>query len=129
MKNIFIVFLLFAFQFSLAQQAPEPSHSVLKQALKKIADFNNEERKIDSMSGFPLGLHGAAEAKRRYDFFIVLDKEIRSISKSELSFEDEINAELLLYSFEDDISDYRFKAYLNPILSEGGFHTLSLIHI
>ena len=123
MKNIFIVFLLFAFQFSSAQQAPEPSHPILKQALKKIADFNKEERKIDSMSGFPLGLHGAAEAKRRYDFFIVLDKEIRGIKKPELSFEDEINAELLLYSFEDDISDYRFKAYLNPILSEGGFHT------
>ncbi|MEY4728634.1 MAG: hypothetical protein RLZZ390_1158 [Bacteroidota bacterium] len=44
MKNIFIVFLLFAFQFSVAQQAPEPSHPVLKQALKRIADFNNEER-------------------------------------------------------------------------------------
>ena len=107
MKNIFIVFLLCAFQFSSAQQAPEPSHPLLKQALKKIADFNTEERRIDSMSGFQLGLHGEAEAKRRYDFFIVLDKEIRGIGKSELSFEDEINAELLLYSFEDDISDYK----------------------
>lgn len=103
MKNIFIVFLLCVFQFSSAQQAPEPSYPLLKQALKKIADFNTEERRIDSMSGFPLGLHGEAEAKRRYDFFIVLDKEIRGIKKSELSFEDEINAELLLYSFEDDI--------------------------
>jgi len=76
-----------------------------------------------SMSNYPLGLHGETEAKRRFDFFLALDQEIRAIKKSELTFEDEINAELLLYSFEDDISDYRFKSYLNPILSEGGFHT------
>lgn len=123
MNKLILLVALFAFQFSQAQQAPEPAHPVLRAAIKKIAVFNNEERKIDSMSNLPLGLHGEAEAKRRYDFFEVLDKEIRGINKSELSFEDEINAELLLYSFEDDLSDYRFKSYLNPILSEGGFHT------
>jgi uncharacterized protein (DUF885 family) len=123
MKRIFFFVALFSLQLVFGQQAPEPSHPVLKQALKKITAFNNEERRIDSISNYPLGLHGEAEAKRRFDFFLALDQEIRSISKSELSFEDEINAELLLYSFEDDISDYRFKAYLNPILSEGGFHT------
>lgn len=123
MKKFIHLFFLFAFQFSQAQQAPEPTHPVLRGAIKKIAIFNNEERKLDSMINLPLGLHGEAEARRRYDFFSALDKEIRSIKKDQLSFEDEINAELLLYSFEDDISDYRFKAYLNPILSEGGFHT------
>jgi len=123
MKIILLFVSLFFMQFSKAQQAPEPQHPVLRAALKKISAFNTEERKIDSMSNLPLGLHGEAEAKRRHDFFLLLDKEIRSINRSELSFEDEINAELLLYSFEDDISDYRFKSYLNPILSEGGFHT------
>ena len=123
MKIILLFVSLFFMQFSQAQQAPEPQHPVLRAALKKISAFNTEERKIDSMSNLPLGLHGEAEAKRRHDFFLLLDKEIRSINRSELSIEDEINAELLLYSFEDDISDYRFKSYLNPILSEGGFHT------
>jgi uncharacterized protein (DUF885 family) len=123
MKKILLLLSLFAFQFSYAQQAPEPQHPVLRAALKKMNAFTIEERKIDSMQNLPLGLHGEAEAKRKYDFYVQLDKEIRGIQKSELSFEDEINAELLLYSFEDDISDYKFKAYLNPILSEGGFHT------
>ena len=110
MKNFFIVILLFAAQFTFAQHAPEPGHPVLKNALKKINQFNTSEKRIDSLSGLPLGLHGAAEAKRRYDFFVLLDDEIRGIKKTELSF-------------EDDISDFRFKTYLNPILSEGGFHT------
>jgi len=123
MKRIFFFVALFSLQLVNGQQAPEPSHPLLKQALNKIAAFNNEERRIDSMSNYPLGLHGETEAKRRFDFFLALDQEIRAIKKSELTFEDEINAELLLYSFEDDISDYRFKSYLNPILSEGGFHT------
>lgn len=123
MKKLLIFFCVLYLNAVQGQSIPEPSHPTLKQALKKINQFNNEERRIDSLSNYPLGLHGEAEAKRRYDFFIVLDKEIRGIGKSELSFEDEINAELLLYSFEDDISDYRFKSYLNPILSEGGFHT------
>jgi uncharacterized protein (DUF885 family) len=123
MKKLLIFFCALYLNLVQGQSIPEPSHPTLKQALKKINQFNNEERKIDSSSNYPLGLHGESEAKRRYDFFIVLDKEIRGIGKSELSFEDEINAELLLYSFEDDISDYRFKSYLNPILSEGGFHT------
>jgi hypothetical protein len=100
MKKILLFVSLFFMQFSHAQQAPEPQHPVLRAALKKITAFNNEERKIDSMSNLPLGLHGEAEAKRRYDFFLLLDKEIRNINKTELSFEDEINAELLLYSFE-----------------------------
>jgi len=68
-------------------------------------------------------LHGEAEAKRRHDFFVGLEKEIRLIDTRQLSFTDEINAALLLYSFEDDISDFKYSSYLNPILSEGGFHT------
>lgn len=122
MSRIFLAFLFFA-HFSYAQTAPEPAHPVLKLALKKIADFNEHERKLELAAGFPLGLHGEAEAKKRHDFFVALEKEIRSIDQAQLSFSDEINAALLLYSFEDDISDFKYRSYLNPILSEGGFHT------
>ncbi len=120
MKFIFL-FLLFAANFCQAQ--PEPAHPVLKSALKKIASFNEQERKLEQATGFPLGLHGAAEAKRRHDFYVALDREIKAIDPLQLDFTDEINAALLCYSFEDEISDYAFKSYLNPILSEGGFFT------
>lgn len=122
MRKIFFAFLFFA-HFSHAQTAPEPAHPVLKSALARIAAFNEQERKLDLASGFPLGLHGEAEAKRRHDFFVALDKEIRLMDTRQLDFTDQINAALLRYSFEDDISDFKFSSYLNPILSEGGFHT------
>ncbi len=123
MKIISLVLSFFITIGVLAQQTPDPTHPVLRQALRSIDSFRIAERKIDAQSGFPLGLHTAEKSKRSYDFYIQLDRRIRSIPASELNFTDEINAELLLYSFEDEISEYRFKSYLNPILSEGGFHT------
>jgi uncharacterized protein (DUF885 family) len=45
------------------------------------------------------------------------------VNASALSFEDQINKELLDYSLEDEISGYQYKSYLNPILSDEGFHT------
>ncbi len=95
MRKIFIAFLFFA-HFSHAQTAPEPSHPVLKKALVSIAAFNEQERKLDMASGFPLGLHGEAEAKRKHDFFLGLDKEIRLMDTRQLDFTDQINAALLL---------------------------------
>ena len=73
MRKIFFAYLFFA-HYSHAQTAPEPSHPVLKSALSRIAAFNEQERKLDLAAGFPLGLHGEAEAKKRHDFFLALDK-------------------------------------------------------
>lgn len=122
MKTI-LLFLLLLSSICHAQHAPEPSNPVLKSVLQKITAFNEQERKLELATGFPLGLHGAAEAKRRHDFYLELDREIKKIDLQQLSFTDEINAALLCYSFEDEISNYTYKSYLNPILSEGGFHT------
>jgi len=124
MKAIVFAFLFCIGSFlSLAQTAPEPAHPILKQALLDIRAFREQERKLDQNSGFPLGLHGAAAAKRSHDFALEIHRRIQQIDRSGLSFADEINAELLLYSLEDDISDYQYRSYLNPLLSEGGFHT------
>ena len=124
MKAISFAFLFCIGSFlSLAQTAPEPAHPILKQALLDMRAFREQERKLDQNSGFPLGLHGAAAAKRSHDFALGIQKRIQQIDRSSLSFADEINAELLLYSLEDDISDYQYRSYLNPLLSEGGFHT------
>lgn len=123
MRSVFFLLCCCSLISAIAQQAPEPVHPSLKQALRQIDSFRIDQRKLQGSSGFPLGLHTADQSRRSHDFYRVLDQQIRSIPKSELNVADEINAELLLYSFEDEISEYRFKSYLNPILSEGGFHT------
>jgi uncharacterized protein (DUF885 family) len=122
MKYHFLALLIWQVN-AMAQSTPEPAHPVLKAVMGKIKAFNEQERKIERESAFPLGLHGAEEARRKHDFAVQVSSDILAIDRRQLSFSDEINADLLLYSFEDDISEFRFKSYLNPILSEGGFHT------
>ena len=54
-------------------------------------------------------------------------KKLYAISKirikQKLTDDDKVNLELLQYSIEDELSSYKFKAYLNPILADEGFHT------
>ena len=69
-----------------AQLAPEPSDPVLKSVLQKIIAFN--EQKLELFTGFSYGLHGAAEAKRRSDFYLAVDKEIKKIDLQQLNFKD-----------------------------------------
>lgn len=109
MKYLFLILLIWQVNV-IAQSTPEPAHPVLKAVMGKIKAFNEQERKIERESAFPLGLHGAEEARRKHDFAVQVSSEILAIDRRQLSFSDEINADLLLYSFEDDISEFRFKS-------------------
>src|SRR5258705_7445292 len=100
-----------------AQQKNPKQESVIEKALKEIKDFNANERRKDSIDGHPLGSHREEDFLRRYNFYTSIDAKLQRIDKSKLSFDEEINLELLDYDIEDEISSYTFKSYLNPILS------------
>jgi uncharacterized protein (DUF885 family) len=54
--------------------------------------------------------------------------KLKSIPTTSLSPVDRVNAELLQYTLEENISQYDLKAYLNPMTAESGPHSyLSLI--
>ncbi|MFN2441015.1 MAG: DUF885 family protein, partial [Chitinophagaceae bacterium] len=40
-----------------------------------------------------------------------------------LSFDDHVNLELLQHQVLEELAEYQYKSYLNPILSDEGFHT------
>ena len=106
-----------------AQQKTPTGKAIIEKTLKEIKDFQTNERKQDSIAGHPLGSDKEEDFLRSYNFYTAVDKKLSSIEKNKLSFEDKVNLELLQYSIEDHISSYRFKSYLNPILSDEGFHT------
>lgn len=106
-----------------AQQKPLPGKAVIEKALKEIKDFNTNESKKDSISGHLLGSNKDEDFKRRYRFYQSVYAKLNGVNKASISFNDQVNLELLQYSIEDEISSYTFKAYLNPILSDDGFHT------
>ncbi len=91
--------------------------------LNAIKDFEKQQAKQDSATGHVLGTNTEASLAKRYNFFNAEYNRLNSINEALLSFDDKINLELLKYDIEDELSSYKFKMYLNPILADEGFHT------
>jgi len=124
MYKLTAIFLLYIFIApALIAQQKNAGKSVIENILKEIKDFQAKETKRDSVAGHPLGSNKEEDFLNHYNFYTAINKRLSSIKSSQLPFEDEINLKLLQYSIEDEISTYKFKTYLNPILSDEGFHT------
>jgi uncharacterized protein (DUF885 family) len=123
-KSAWLLCLLFVFSMAMmAQPKPAPINDEIEKILAQIKEFNKNESRLDSISGHPLGSNKEEDFLRRYNFYDTLAAKLNSIDKSRLLFDDQVNLELLQYSVNDELSSYRFKAYLNPILADEGFHT------
>lgn len=59
---------------------------------------------------------------RSYNLYRSIDTKLNAL-KDSLSFSDQVNLELLRHQVNDELSQYKYKAYLNTILSDEGFHT------
>lgn len=121
MKKLFCLSILFLLTISLPAQ--QKDSTIIGKILKEIKDFGASEGKRDSTLDHPLGSYKEEDFLRRYTFYKSVDAELQAIDKSKLSFDEEINLELLEYEMEDEVSSYTFKSYLNPILADEGFHT------
>jgi uncharacterized protein (DUF885 family) len=106
-----------------AQEGPMPEHPVIKAVLLRMQDFRESERRRDSTLKHPLGSYTTADFRRQYQFYDSCDKVLAKLDCSACSFTDKINLELLRYSMEDDLAEYRYSWYLVPFLSDNGFHT------
>jgi uncharacterized protein (DUF885 family) len=113
----FLFVCLYAFH-SFAQQVNQ-----VDSVMQAIGNFQVKESKRDSAINHPLGSNSEADYLRRYTFYDSAYKVLGSVDANALSVDWEVNLELLKYDIEDEISSYRFKSYLNPILSDEGFHT------
>ncbi len=122
-KILFSVLVVCFFFSSEAQKKGSKQETLIEKTLKEIKDFRTGERKKDSTAGHPLGSHTEEDVLRSYNFYKSIDAKLQGIDRSKLSFDEEINLDLLAYDIEDAISAYTYKSYLNPILSDEGFHT------
>ena len=123
-KSGWLLPVFFVFSITVrAQQKPLPINEEIEKVLSQIKEFNKNESRLDSISGHPLGSNKEDDFLRRYNFYDTVSVKLNSIDKGKLIFDDQVNLELLQYSINDELSSYRFKAYLNPILADEGFHT------
>ncbi len=105
-------------------QAQEKSiHKDIAAVLKGIKDFNDKEWKSDSTNNRILRSHTEEDVLRQYNFYKKVDGQLKAIDKKSLSFDDQINLELLQHQVLDELAEYKYQSYLNPILADEGFHT------
>lgn len=121
-KYVFFIVLIFAGAIKgTAQTAARDS--IIEKLLGSISRFNTREYKRDSALNHPLGSNSEADFLRRYTFYDSVYTVLNKIDKAALPVSGQINLELLKYDVEEDISVYKYKMYLNPILADEGFHT------
>ena len=121
MRKIIFLFLLF---FLLWEELPAQSKdSTIQKIFIVISDFQKRENKRDSILNHPLGSFTEEDFLRRYKFADSVNTVLIKTDKITLPADDQINLELLKYDLNEDVIVYRYKAYLNPILSDEGFHT------
>ncbi|HTD94346.1 MAG TPA: DUF885 domain-containing protein [Chitinophagaceae bacterium] len=118
----FLFFFLFQFTFLITSFAQQNT-TAIDPELKAIKDFQTLESKRDSVAGHWLGSFTEEDYARRFHFYDSIATVLNRIDTASLSYEEDINLTLLKYSLEDEIDSYKFKSYLNPILSDEGFHT------
>jgi uncharacterized protein (DUF885 family) len=119
MKHFFTFSLSLLFISGLtAQQSSKNLDSIIS----KIEDHKTYDREE-----FPLGLYTEEFYREEAEFAEKRIEELKKIKADSLSETEQISLEMLKFKLQESIDRYTYEAYLNPLLSDSGFH-LSLAY-
>jgi hypothetical protein len=85
----------FFYPYHAAQQKPLPINEEIEKVITEIKEFSKNESKVDSVAGHPLGSNKEDDFLRRNSFYSTVSAKLNSIDKKKLTFDDQINLELL----------------------------------
>jgi uncharacterized protein (DUF885 family) len=123
MKMIGILFLAFSFVISGCTNSTSGNNdSAGSEALQTLVKSYEEHEGYDK-DEFPLGVFTKEYYKSEAEFAITKLDELAELSFDGLTETDKISATLLKFVLEDKIDFFEYERYLNPILSDAGFHT------
>ena len=106
------VFMSFSINFE------NPDSELLNKVITEI-----EERNIHDWKKYPLGLFSKEQFKKEANYAKKQLKQLNKINPKNLSETEFISLELLKFKLQDTIDYYDFERFLNPLLSDSGFHT------
>ena len=119
MKLVRIVFAFFlVFCVGCKNNETENIESGLDDIIASYEDFESYDEKV-----YPLGLYTKERYRKEADFAKKLLGELTTLDAAQLSETDMISLELLKFKLQDDIDYFEFERYLNPLLSDSGFHS------
>ncbi len=103
-----------------AQDASE----ALEQVIEKVEDHKSYDREQ-----FPLGLYTEERYKKDAEFARERLKELEKVDAASLTETERISKELLRYRLQETVDEFEYGAYLNPLLSDAGFHVSLPYHV
>lgn len=121
MKNKFfpLFSVLFVLVFTACQSNSENDKSTeLDDIIERYQDYEGYDD-----DEYPLGLFTREHYEKEAKFSQELLDELNAISTDDLKETDKISAELLKFVLQDHIDYYEFERFLNPLLSDAGFHS------
>ncbi|MBG6130514.1 uncharacterized protein (DUF885 family) [Aquimarina sp. EL_43] len=113
-----IAILTLFFCFSCKEQKQKDPSASLHQIITEI-----DEREGYDEKAYPLGLFTKEYFKKEADFAQKKIEELNGIDATLLKETDKISLELLKFTLQRTVDFYEFEAYLNPLLSDSGFHS------
>ncbi|WP_204344108.1 DUF885 domain-containing protein [Psychroserpens algicola] len=104
--------------FGCEKEKSTPITKDLTQIINSYQDHEGYDK-----NAYPLGLFTKDYYKSEAEFAKTKLEELSHINFDELNETEQISAELLKFVLEDQIHFYEFEQYLNPLLSDTGFHS------
>lgn len=112
------LFLLILLIFGCEKEKSSTASKDLDQIINSYQDNEGYDKK-----SYPLGLFTKEYYKSQAEYAQGKLEELSLVKQDELSETEQISATLLKFILEDQINYYEFEQYLNPLLSDTGFHS------
>ncbi|HJN54316.1 MAG TPA: DUF885 domain-containing protein [Flavobacteriaceae bacterium] len=119
--NLFRIFIIALFLITI-QSCDQFNKNKNSSRLSEIINSYQDHDGYDSKK-YPLGLVTKDHYKNEADFSNELLLSLSSIDTTYLDENDKISFKLLSFELQDIIDYYEFERYLNPLLSDAGFHS------
>ncbi len=116
MKYLKIVCVLFVLSVVSCQN--KDSSSTLNTIITEYQDYESYDK-----DEYPLGIYTKEYYKSNAEYAQETIDKLSKINKDDLSETDKISLDLLRFNLKDQIAYYEFEQYLNPLLSDAGFHS------
>ncbi|NJB70584.1 uncharacterized protein (DUF885 family) [Saonia flava] len=117
MKKILISLLIVCIGCKKEHSNLSDSEIALNQIIEKYQDYKGYDEKE-----YPLGIYTKEHYHESAKFAQTILDELSKVKIDDLNGTDKISAELLKFVLEEQIDYYEYGEYLNPLLSDSGFH-------
>ncbi|MFK7783376.1 DUF885 domain-containing protein [Psychroserpens sp.] len=117
-SKFLILFVLFGLLSCQDKKEVVSDSEVLQTIINNYQDHEGYDK-----NEYPLGNYSETYYKSEAEFAQTILEELSSVNSETLSETEQISLTLLRFVLQDQIDFYEFEGYLNPLLSDSGFHS------